>query len=136
MEFKERLKTLRKQKGITQSDLAGILNYGYTAVSNYESGRNEPSIKDLKKIAEFFDVSMDYLLCVNDIKNPYVVSSDKEPDEEFLQKYSYLSSEGKNQLNSLLDWMISQHPELMTGSKPVLEAAQEEEKYEASETEN
>ena len=131
MEFKERLKALRKQKGITQSDLAAILNYGYTAVSNYESGRNEPSIKDLKKIAEFFDVSLDYLLCVNDIKNPYVISSESEPDEEFLQNYSCLSPEGKNQFSSLLNWMVSQHPELMSGSKPVLEAAQKPDEYEA-----
>ncbi len=131
MEFKERLKTLRKQKGITQSDLASILNYGYTAVSNYESGRNEPSIKDLKKIAEYFDVSLDYLLCVNDIKNPYVVSNESEPNEEFLQNYSCLSHEGKNQLSSLLNWMVSQHPELMKNTKPILKAAQSSEKYEA-----
>ena len=131
MEFKERLKALRKQKGITQSDLANILNYGYTAVSNYESGRNEPSIKDLKKIAEFFDVSLDYLLCVNDIKNPYVVSNGNEPDEEFLQNYSCLSPEGKNQLSSLLNWMVTQHPELISNSRPVLEAAQKHESYEA-----
>ena len=72
MEFKERLKSLRKERKLTQSALGSILNYGYTAISNYESGRNEPSITDLKKIAEFFDVSMDYLLCVNDIRNPYV----------------------------------------------------------------
>ena len=62
MDFKERLKSLRKEKGITQGQLAEILNYGYTAISNYESGRNEPSIKDIKKISDFFDVSVDYLL--------------------------------------------------------------------------
>ena len=67
LEFKERLKSLRKERKLTQSALGSILNYGYTAISNYESGRNEPSITDLKKIAEFFDVSMDYLLCVNDL---------------------------------------------------------------------
>ena len=43
--------------------MANILGYGYTAISNYESGRNEPSINDLKKIADFFNVSLDYLLC-------------------------------------------------------------------------
>ncbi len=129
MEFKERLKFLRKQKNITQGDLAQILNYGYTAISNYESGRNEPSITDLKKIAEFFDVSMDYLLCVNDIKNPYVVSSDSEPDEEFLHKYAALSSDGKLQLKSLLDWLISQHPEMMTDNLVTLKAAQKPKTY-------
>lgn len=38
------------------------MGYGYTAVANYESGRNEPSIDDLIKIADFFQVSMDVLV--------------------------------------------------------------------------
>ena len=68
MEFRERLKFLRENyyingKKLTQTQLANILGYGYTAISNYESGRNEPSISDLKKIAGFFNVSLDYLLC-------------------------------------------------------------------------
>jgi len=136
MEFRERLKTLRKQKGITQSDLAEILNYGYTAISNYESGRNEPSIKDLKKIAQFFDVSLDYLLCVNDIKNPYSAPSGKEPDEDFLIKYASLSASGKNQLVSLMDWMISQRPEVIECAPSYLSAAQHEGEYKTKECEN
>ena len=68
MEFRERLKFLRENyhvngKKLTQTQLANILGYGYTAISNYESGRNEPSISDLKKIAQLFNVSLDYLLC-------------------------------------------------------------------------
>ena len=68
MEFREILKFLRENyyvngKKLTQTQLANILGYGYTAISNYESGRNEPSISDLKKIADFFNVSLDYLLC-------------------------------------------------------------------------
>ena len=68
MEFRERLKFLRENyyingKKLTQTQLANILGYGYTAISNYESGRNEPSISDLNKIAGFFNVSLDYLLC-------------------------------------------------------------------------
>ena len=75
MEFRERLKFLRENyyvngKKLTQTQLANILGYGYTAISNYESGRNEPSINDLKKIADFFIVSLDYLLCTtNDPTN-------------------------------------------------------------------
>lgn len=106
MEFKDRLKILRKQKNITQGDLAQILNYGYTAISNYESGRNEPSITDLKKIAEFFDVSMDYLMCVNDIKNPYKPGDENAPDDDFLNKYASLSVEGKAEVKSYLEYVL------------------------------
>ncbi len=50
MEFKDRLKALRKEKKLTQVKLGEMLNYGYTAIANYESGRNQPSISDLKKL--------------------------------------------------------------------------------------
>ena len=43
-EFKDRLKMLRKEKKLTQVKLGEMLNYGYTAIANYESGRNQPSI--------------------------------------------------------------------------------------------
>lgn len=44
------IKMLRKQKQLTQKELADMLGYGYTAISNYENGRNEPSIKTDMKI--------------------------------------------------------------------------------------
>lgn len=77
MSFSERLKHLRTSRKLTQRALAEILSYGSTAISNYESGRNEPSIADLTKIAEYFDVSLDYLLCVTDVKAPFSVGENK-----------------------------------------------------------
>lgn len=61
-DFKDILRMLRKQKKLTQEQLASVLGYCYTAVSNYESGRNEPSIADLIKLSEFFKVPVDYLI--------------------------------------------------------------------------
>ncbi len=60
--FAANLKKIRKSSNITQRTLGEHLGYQYTAIANYESGRNEPSIDDLIKIAEFFDVTMDYLV--------------------------------------------------------------------------
>lgn len=62
MKFKDMLRKLRKQNKITQEELAEQLNYGASAISNYESGKNEPSISDLIKIADYFGVSIGYLL--------------------------------------------------------------------------
>lgn len=59
--FSSRLKALRKKRNINQAVLAKMLGYGYTAIANYESGRNEPSLGDLYRIADFFDVSIDNL---------------------------------------------------------------------------
>lgn len=67
--FHMRLRQLRKEKKITQTVLGKYLCYGYTAISNYESGRNQPSIEDLKKIAYFFNVSVDYLIGNSNIRD-------------------------------------------------------------------
>lgn len=62
MEFSQKLKELRKERNLTQSELAHILNYDNTIIADYEAGRNEPNIKNLIKIANIFDVSVDYLI--------------------------------------------------------------------------
>lgn len=54
--FKNRLRTLRKEFKLNQAKLGNCLNYGYTAISNYEAGRNEPSINDLIKLAVIFSI--------------------------------------------------------------------------------
>ncbi|WP_458408458.1 helix-turn-helix domain-containing protein [Anaerotignum sp.] len=61
-EFAENLKKYRKQKNYTQVELAEKLNYGYTAVGNYESGRNEPSFDDLISLSYALDVTPNDLL--------------------------------------------------------------------------
>ncbi len=57
-----RLKQLRKAKGISQLNLAMRLNTNQNTISRYETGEREPAINDLIKIADFFNVSLDYLL--------------------------------------------------------------------------
>ena len=61
-DFSERLKNLRKSKKIKQSELAKILNVGRSTVSMWETGMNVPSIDVADKIADLFNVSVDYLL--------------------------------------------------------------------------
>lgn len=78
--FAERLKQLRKEKAMTQTELSKTLGYGYTAIANYESGRNEPSLSDLISICKIFDVSSDYLIGISDIRKPYMVLEQKELD--------------------------------------------------------
>lgn len=62
MEFNEKLRNLRKQKGITQEELAEKLFVSRTAVSKWESGKGYPSIDSLKMISKFYSVTVDELL--------------------------------------------------------------------------
>lgn len=62
VEFNEKLQELRKQRGMTQEELANALFVSRTAVSKWESGRGYPSIESLKQISKFFSVTVDELL--------------------------------------------------------------------------
>ena len=62
MEFNEKLQELRKQKGLTQEELAEALYVSRTAISKWESGRGYPNIDSLKAISKYFSISLDELL--------------------------------------------------------------------------
>ncbi|MBE5786802.1 MAG: helix-turn-helix transcriptional regulator [Clostridiales bacterium] len=62
MELNEKLQLLRKQKGITQEELAEKLYVSRTAVSKWESGRGTPNIDSLKALSKYFSISLDVLL--------------------------------------------------------------------------
>lgn len=66
MEFHERLQELRKQRKITQQELADEIYVSRTAISKWESGRGFPSIDSLKALAAYFSVPIDYLLSTNE----------------------------------------------------------------------
>ncbi|AEY64809.1 helix-turn-helix transcriptional regulator [Clostridium sp. BNL1100] len=63
-----RLRELRKEKGLTQMELAKQLNVSDRSVGFYETGERDPDTDTLRKLSDFFDVSIDYLLCRSDIR--------------------------------------------------------------------
>lgn len=62
----EKLKELRKEKGISQKEVSAALGLTRNAFTNYENGYREPSLETLKKICRYFEVSADYLLGLKD----------------------------------------------------------------------
>lgn len=68
--FKDRLIKLRKSKGLTQAEMAKKIDVHRATYSNYETGLRTPDYETLKKIADFFDVSVDYLLGRTDDPTP------------------------------------------------------------------
>jgi len=67
MEFHEKLQELRKQKGLTQEELAEALYVSRTAISKWESGRGYPNIDSLKALSAFFSVTIDALLSGDEV---------------------------------------------------------------------
>lgn len=60
--FQERLIEQRKLNKLTQRQLADILNISQPSYIRYENGTAEPNLTNLVKLADYFDVSVDYLL--------------------------------------------------------------------------
>jgi transcriptional regulator with XRE-family HTH domain len=69
MEFNQKLQELRKNKGLTQEELAEILFVSRTAISKWESGRGYPNIESLKAIAKLFSITVDELLSGEELLN-------------------------------------------------------------------
>lgn len=65
--FAERLKELCAQNHLTQREISEILNIKQQSYSRYELGTGQPSLETLCKIAEYYNVSVDYLLGISEI---------------------------------------------------------------------
>ena len=83
MEFNEKLQELRKNKGLTQEELAEALYVSRTAISKWESGRGYPSIDSLKEIAKYFSVTIDELLSSNEVLS--IAEEDNKQKETHLR---------------------------------------------------
>lgn len=62
----KRLAELRKEKNLSQLELGVILGIAQNLISHYECGRRNPSIPTIKKLATYFNVSIDYLVGLSD----------------------------------------------------------------------
>ena len=82
----ERLKLLRTERNMSQADVALLLNISRQAYNHYESGKREPDTDMLIKLANIFDVSMDYLLGRSDDHNyaDTSINSDWPPEAKVL----------------------------------------------------
>ena len=75
MEFKDRLKELRKQDGYSQSEIANVLGISQQGYGRYEQGLREPNIETLLTLASLFRVTTDHLLGVDNKNDMYIFSA-------------------------------------------------------------
>ena len=84
MEFNEKLQELRKQKGLTQEELAEMLFVSRAAVSKWESGRGTPNIDSLKAVSKLFSVSIDDLLSGDELLS--IAEKDSNDKQQYLKE--------------------------------------------------
>ena len=97
----EKIKLLRKQKNISQDDFAKMMGYSRSLIANWERDLRDPDTAALVKMADFFNVSVDYLLSREDYYgNPYHKEENALPaspasslEENFIREYRDLFSE-------------------------------------------
>lgn len=87
MEFNEKLQELRKEKGLTQEELAASLYVSRAAISKWESGRGYPNIESLKGIAKFFSVTVDELLSTDEMLT--IAEEDGKQKEKHFRDLTY-----------------------------------------------
>ncbi|MGF9726960.1 helix-turn-helix domain-containing protein [Bacillus safensis] len=83
--FGKRITTLRKKAGLTQVELAKKLNVTRSALSQYELGTREPNYDLLLKIADFFEVTVDYLIGRSDNPDYKIIDDNKIESDPDLQ---------------------------------------------------
>ena len=90
------LRQFRKEKGYSQIALAKLINYGYTAIANYESARNEPSLDTLVELARILDVTTDDLIGAHPLTD----------ENQILIRYKKLTTENQRIVSELIDALL------------------------------
>lgn len=104
MTFGERLTQLRKENGYaTRNEFAYKLGIPSTTLRNYETNAREPGHTFLKQISEFFNVSVDYLLCLTDEKEVLNTFRLRLSEQEIIKNYRSLDSFGQETVNMILN---------------------------------
>jgi transcriptional regulator with XRE-family HTH domain len=94
----KRIRSLRKQKGLLLIDLAVKLNVLKSSISQWENNKRVPDVTRIKEIAEFFNVSTDYIIGLTDVEyNP----KDKQL-QDILKIYESMNSEKKKEIVDLI----------------------------------
>jgi Predicted transcriptional regulators len=91
---------------LTQKELADILGLKPTAICNYESRRNEPSIEKIVALSEYFDVSCDYLLGVSDAYLPVYNNGPDNEIVDFFQLYQRLNKENIIEVKNYMKYLL------------------------------
>ena len=102
-----KIRELRKEKGITQEQLADAVNVKKYTIGDWERNRTEPNITTLVAMADYFEVSTDYLLGRSDDTGLVQANANLTPDEEeVLMLYRQMNFQDRNQLKGFAKALV------------------------------
>lgn len=110
--FPERLKELRKEKGMTQIELAAALGVSSGTVAMWETGKRKPSFEMMERLTDVFDKRLGYIIGTSDDPAPAKLNDDEtaqlgdwavqEEYEDVMRKYSLLDEFGQKTITAVL----------------------------------
>ncbi len=108
MNFSSILKTLREENHVTQEELALYLGITRSAVAGYETKGKQPDFERLVLIADFFNVTLDYLIRGNEYSSVSVTNGiENEKEISLLNSYRNLSKESQDALDKYVCFLLS-----------------------------
>lgn len=110
--FGERLRNLRLEKDMTQEEVASYFGLHKTRISQYELNKRQADDDMKKKLAEFFGVSLDYLMGNTDIKESAdEILNKKEPTIALHSDYEYdeLPDEAKKEIDNFIEYVKTKY---------------------------
>lgn len=100
------IKILREEKGISQQTLGDAIGMSQQSINKYENHNIEPDISTLKKISDYFRVSIDYIVDHTDIRNKAEITKEcdlNKTEYKIIRNFRILSHENQNSLLNIID---------------------------------
>lgn len=104
--MKNRIRDLRRDRGMTMKELGAILGVSESAISQYETGKRQPDNETLLRLSEFFGATVGYILGVEEQKPPEALS-----DERFAELFNDLDARDQDTVLRLMQSMIDARSE-------------------------
>ena len=106
MSLANNIKRLREDKGLRQKEVANALDIGYSNYNKIENGNREISVKELQRLAQFYNISVDQVINLDDDLPQEVIIEDKEAHEQ-LRLISELDKDDRAIIFKMIDKMLT-----------------------------
>ena len=102
--MQNRIKELREKKGLSQEELAKKLNISQQAIRLYEKGDREPKLETWQKLADFFNVPVDYLLGISKDRSTLTIDDLNPEEQEAYERITDMLSQEYPQTRPEFNW--------------------------------